>query len=1843
MRTNIKWILFIASIFALTSCFDKQSKEEVSTADFSKYISGHTPNVISNRSNIRVVLTDTLSEQKIASINTENLFKFYPDIKGETKIYNQQEVVFTPKTPLPSNTSYKCKFYLDKVVEVEKDKKEFIFQFNTRKQDFSLFNKGFFPYQLNDNTYQRFQGELQSADYIDEVTLNKIFSAKQGDQKLSVNWNHTADGEHHYFTIDSIKRTEKGSQLDIQVLNHTKKDEKIEQGIYIPAKDEFDIIEIKTIDSEEQYVSILCSDPVNDKKDLRGLIRFKEHIGVKIATYGNEIKVFPKKTLKGKYKLIIEKGLSSLSNIPLGKKYTHSIYFKEVADPEVEFLAEGNIMPHTSTTHIPFKAISLKGIKVRIIRIFKDNVPQFFQMNKIDGTNELKRVGRIVFEGNVPLDASKDLSEWNIFSLDLTKFIKEEPGAIYNVQINFTRDQALLPCNKDEEAETENAKLPIFQKNKNDEDLHSWRGFNTYDYTNYNWDERYDPCKESYYIGDRHEKEINVISTNVGVVVKKGSNDKLQVFTQNITNAQPMAQVEVKALNFQNRVIGKGITNGKGLTEITVKGKPYMLIAQKDNEYTYVRLDDASSLPLTMFETGGEIAEYGISGFLYAERSVWRPGDSIFMNLMIKDAENVIPKDHPITFELIDPKGNIIDKSVTHHIPSGILSFKTATKPDAFTGNWHVKAKLGGVEFSKKVRIETIKPNRLKFNLKIKDGEEVITNTSEIEGDLTVKYLHGGAVSNLKTEIEMTAISSKTVFKKYPDYTFDDPTKYFDNFSSFVFKGKLNNKGQAYFSEIFDGLYGAAGMVTLKFSMRTFETSGDINKGYKYVKYSPYNNYVGVKLLQKAGESYNSEEANNFSVVSLDCYGNPTTAKRVKVEAYKINWSWWWEYRNYTEKFKYISSEDYENVFNKDIEVKNGKGDFTLKLDHRYYGRLFIRVTDLDSRHSSGGIIMMDYPGWWGDENIQTSDVNILSLSTDKNVYEPKESAKITFPSSKGSTAIVTVENNSTVLFKKRVETKDQKTSFSLDVTEEMAPNAYVCVHYIQPYDQEDENDRPLRLFGITPLYVTYNKNKLHPEIITSPEWEPEKEVSITVSEENNREMYYTVAIVDEGLLDLTSFKTPKPWNFFNRKKALGVRTWDMYNEVLNAFEGNFVGLLKPGGGAFKDAPVEKKNANRFKPVVKYFGPFHLQNGKKQKHTFKMPNYVGAVRAMVVARDKNAFGYAEKSIPVKKPLMVLATAPRVLRPGEVADIPVTVFSMQSNIKNVTVNLDVNEVLEIIGDKTQKTTFTSEGNQIVTFKVRAKHAFTAAEIKVSASSLKYAAKDQIELNILPYSSKQTQVKSYVIQGKKLTKIDYQPFGVDGSQETTIEISSLISINLKEKLAYLITYPHGCAEQTVSRALPQLYLENLLKLSVGEKKEIEKHIHAAIEKLPKFQGNSGGFKLWPNDYARVSHWVSNYVGQFMVEAQNKGYYIPNDMYIKWLSYQQREAKQWNKDYYEDKSSHQLVQAYRLYTLALAGEPAYGDMNRLKEEKPEYMAAQYLALAYLISDNKEAAASLITSEQKINTYETPGSTFGNPLRDLSIALQVQAVMGNDKAALSIAEDMMKVVNNRRYMTTQTTAFVIMGLAKYAGNTSVEPINIDVKMNDKALQNFSTTSAFIAVQPDVVKYPSGSLTIDNKGNNNLTVKVISSGIPTIDDLKEEMRDLQIKTIYSDINGNEIDPTTVKQHTDIVIDTYVKHPGNRLAYENLALTQIIPSGWEIRNLRLEDRKQNVSKYIYQDIRDDRVYTYFNLNKGETKHFQTIVNAAYAGEFFLPGTACEAMYQPEISATLKGKWIEVVK
>ena len=284
----------------------------------------------------------------------------------------------------------------------------------------------------------------------------------------------------------------------------------------------------------------------------------------------------------------------------------------------------------------------------------------------------------------------------------------------------------------------------------------------------------------------------------------------------------------------------------------------------------------------------------------------------------------------------------------------------------------------------------------------------------------------------------------------------------------------------------------------------------------------------------------------------------------------------------------------------------------------------------------------------------------MLNFTSDKPSYKVGENIKLNIPSGGQGRALVSVESGTRVISAWWVDAREGSTEFSFQATAEMAPNIYVNISLLQPHAQT-ANDRPIRLYGVIPLKVENPSTHLTPVLAMPDNLEPNSNFVIKVSEKQGKPMTYTVAVVDEGLLGLTRFQTPSPWHTFYQREALDVKTWDIYDHVLGAYGGEVRSMLSIGGGADSDGP-EGKKPDRFKPVVKYLGPFELGAGKNATHTIDMPNYIGEVRTMIVAgTPEGAYGSTEKSTPVKKPLMVLGSLPRVLGPGERVELPVTVF------------------------------------------------------------------------------------------------------------------------------------------------------------------------------------------------------------------------------------------------------------------------------------------------------------------------------------------------------------------------------------------------------------------------------------------------------------------------------------------------------------------------------------------------------------------------------------------------------
>lgn len=1843
-------IIIIGLLFLLTQC--KESKiesTEESTQKFIEHISSFSSGVISNSSDIVIKFTEELDSAKL---NTQTkLITLSPKVKGRTYWEDSKTLIFSPEESLKSNQEYSVKLALSKLIEVPSELKEFQFNLKTRKQDLSLTTTYL---EQGQGSNQILNGQILTADNANSIDIEKTVTVNQGGSDLDIVWEHLPDGTTHNFKIDKITRKESKTALTIECDGSAIGVEKEERKVVtIPAKSSFELLNMDIDKGAEQRVTLYFSDNIDRSQDLTGLVHFSNKIGIRFSIDGTKLHIYPQKNLTQMETLFIEIGIKSDQDTKSKTRYHRTVNFGSLK-PQIKAIGKGVILPNSNGLIFPFRSANLSGVNVKIIKIFEDNIGQFLQRNSLNGSDYLNYVGSIVHKESIKFEENDDidLSKWNNFSLDLSKMIKVDPGAIYRVIIDFDMSQSLYPIDKDDIV------LPNIYSKRNDPDFDIFddpnrsyysyidRQNHYYDGYRSNWRDREDPTKITYYMNGDKGIRSNILASDLGIIVKNGDRNQLTVVVTDLVTTESINNVEIEIYNLQNRVIATGRTDSDGICKIDLNSKPFLLIAKDGDQRGYLKLDDGSSLSLSSFDTEGEKAVNGIKGFIYGERGVWRPGDSIFVSFILEDKNSALPKDLPVIFELSDPEGKLYQRKIKTSSVNNLYDFRTKTEADDKTGNWIAKVNVGGSIFTKVLKIETVKPNRLKVQITQNSTPLKFGSNS---GDLKATWLHGAKAKGLKADVTLKLFSTKTVFKNYPKFTFDDPSKSFESEEKLIFDGSVDDDGKADLLTEIRVSEEAPGMLNAQFKSRVFEAGGDFSTDISSCKYSPFKSYVGVKVPE--GRGWNgaiySNEINTIPIVTVDENGDPVSRKKVKIEVFEIYWRWWWDHSSNDNLAHYVSNKSKYLIKTDYVNTVNGKVDYNMDLDSESWGRKLIKVTDPISGHSTGEMFYTTYKGWWSSDSDSPGGAEMLSFTTDKKNYSVGEDVEVILPISEKGRALISLEKGSEVLETFWVDVDKENSRFKFKVNSDMTPNIFIHISYIQPHNHQD-NDLPIRLYGVQPIFVEDPATILHPEIVMPDKLRPEKEVTIEVKERDGKNMTYTVAVVDEGLLDLTRFKTPSPWERFYRKEGLGVKTWDLYKYVIGAFSGKMAGLLAIGGDEYLKNGAKQK-ANRFKPVVKFLGPFELRSGTNS-HTFTMPNYVGSVRTMVVAAENGAYGSAEKATPVKNPLMVIATLPRVVGPTESVKLPVTIFAMESNIKKVKVEVKSNNLLTISGAKQKTVLFTEEGEQTTYFDIGVKDLLGIAKVQVIATCGKERAVYDIELDVRVPNPRITKVTSAIAEPNKSWKGSYKSIGLAGTNRGKVEISSIPPLNLEQRLTYLMQYPHGCVEQTTSSVFPQLYLNKLVKLNDDEKLEIEKNIKAGIDRLKRFQIANGGLSYWPSSGSKASEWGTSYAGHFMLEAKAEGYNLPVGFLKSWTKFQSQSANNWNTADYdsESKSHSHLIQAYRLYTLALAGSPSFGAMNRMKEMKYISNSAKWrLAAAYSLAGQKQTALSIIGSlTTTVESYRELSNSYGSDTRDLAMILETLTLLKDNSRAKGLVKQIADQLSSNRWLSTQSTAYSLLSISKFIGESDIDSdMHYSIEITGQDPLEVQTASPISQVDIDIEKFTEGDIKIGNNSSKTLFIRVITDGIPLAGNEVDQESNLNMTVTYRGKDGGAIDVKSIAQGVDFIAKVEIVNPGIKGDYNEMALTQIFPSGWEIHNIRMESAPQDNSGSTpdYQDIRDDRVLSYFDLKRNKKITLEIQLNAAYVGKYYLPATSCEAMYDNEISAQVAGMWVEVVK
>jgi uncharacterized protein YfaS (alpha-2-macroglobulin family) len=460
---------------------------------------------------------------------------------------------------------------------------------------------------------------------------------------------------------------------------------------------------------------------------------------------------------------------------------------------------------------------------------------------------------------------------------------------------------------------------------------------------------------------------------------------------------------------------------------------------------------------------------------------------------------------------------------------------------------------------------------------------------------------------------------------------------------------------------------------------------------------------------------------------------------------------------------------------------------------------------------------------------------------------------------------------------------------------------------------------------------------------------------------------------------------------------------------------------------------------------------------------------------------------------------------------------------------------------------------------------------------------------------------------------------------------------------------LEYPYGCVEQTTSSAFPQLFLADVVQLDDKAKQRASDNVKAAINRLRLFQVSDGGLSYWPNGH-ESDDWGSSYAGHFLIEAENKGYALPNGMKDSWKNYQARLARSWTPTrderagYYREWSD--LNQAYRLYTLALAKAPELGAMNRLKESPNLSLQARWrLAAAYALAGQPEVGNQLIANQPTdIKPYNELAYSYGSALRDKAMILETLTLLKKRTEGMTLVQEISKNLQSESWLSTQETAYSLIALSKYAGTGGANrELKYTATINGK-VTNILSQQPFSQLPLPISGTNGGKIKIQNQGGGVLYVSVTMTGTPETGDQKSADNDLSMTVVYKDLKGNVINVDKMEQGTDFMAEVTITNPTPTTNYPNMALTQIFPSGWEISNTRMDGGSVHTKDIpTYQDIRDDRVYSFFDIAAHQSKTYVVLLNASYLGDFYLPTVYCEAMYKKQINSSKAGRWVKVVK
>lgn len=1580
---------------------------------------------------------------------------------------------------------------------------------------------------------------------------------------------------------------------------------------------------------EKGILTAYFTKTLKKKQDLTGLITIGNQSKPKYEIKQNQIKVFVNSTMSEADKISFKQGIRSKQGDKLKKDYQFDIEI-ELIQPGLEWLSDGTYISKEGQFKIPFKAKGLKSVKVAVAAIPTEQAAQFASWNNITSLEkyELIRYGDFIYETEFDLsNRGVDLTNWNEFGLDFSKHFQRNPGYIYRVYMNYSPSQTILTC---ENEALKNYEVEILEKHWFEESGSDYRYYDYYDY-----EEEENPCSESFYYSLSPIVK-NVHCTNVFPIMKYGG-DELTVAAKELLNTKLAKGAQVSVLNLQGREIDQKSIGNSGVVQFTnLNHQPRAIKVNYRGDISYFSITDGDENLMTEFDVSSSGSEIDNQLFVYSERDVRRPGDTIFLNVMLNHIDHKFPEGLPMTMSLDNSRGVQV-KKMTQNIKKDqiIYSFKVPTSIDDETGIWRAYIQVGPERAVESIRIETIKPNvvEAKYDLDGQEKNKIYNN--ELRGTVSVNYLAGYPMKGGTVEASANIFPEERPFKAFQDYRMTDYDVDYDTDVN-LFETETDQSGNISLHPDID-FKEYESVSRVYFDTQINLPGGGLNTQSTSFLISPFESYVGIKKLGGTGwrGSYSYGEIPKFEFVHVNQEGQlKTGSSSVKATLYKAKKDWWYDRYRLSNNHRVHSEEYYEEVKSFDVVFRNGKASYQHDTKANESGLYVLRLEDEDSEHHAE----------YRFHSITTNDYQVeknpvfIPVPLEKTTYKIGESFNLKLPTLNASKAFVSIERGNKVLESFWVDLANP--NLTLTARENWYPNVYLNVNVVQNYAQTN-NDRPLRMYGVQKIKISNRKTILEPVLKMPEKVQPNKTFTVKVNEKKGQPMDYTLAVVDRGLLNLTGFQTPSPLAYFSKEVALLLRTWDIYDELIDYNNPAFAGVLSIGGDDMEVKLDESADFNRFKPVVVHLGPFQLKAKQTKTHQITLPNYIGRLQVMVVAGSQNTFGSSTKHVRVASPLMLQSQLPRALNVSDKVTLPVTLFKDEKSIKTASLTASSDKNLLTFTPKTVDVKFADNDQEQTNMELTVGEQSGKTKIQLNAQSGKYKSNEETTIFVNYPNGYEEKTTYYELQPNQKERIDIDCFGFNETKHVKLTTSSMILPAFAEYYESLIQYPYGCLEQTSSKGYGLLYVGEMMDLSPKEKSDMENYLEAALAKITRFQNSDGSFRYWES--GTYHQWADLYAGHFLAEAKERGVEVNEDVLRNWTDFTLQKANRWRVEGVSEstQSREELIQAYRLYILAKLNVPAKSAMNRFKNRTLNNQFANvFLGGAYLYSGMNDLGKEIFYKgiNESNTTYNY--ATFGSTIRNEAIVLMLLSQFEKGDRVNRYYQNFVQKVNQEHWLSTQEKGFAIMACRYYFGKQAGKA-NQEVKfdISSKAHQQNRTlkknTAAVYTWLPNQIK---DEAIIENQSEGKLFITKTERAISKELYKSAESDNLSLIVTYTDLNGNEKNLNRIQQGDDIRIQVQVKNLDIQ-EQNSLALSVKMPSGWELLNPRMlkTSKEKNDGSFEYQDYRDEKVYTYFSLRKNQTKTFRFRAKANLKGEFYLPSIRCEHMYQGSVKASTQAR------